>query len=332
MTSLTKRRFLAGAATAAAAAVAQFSGSMPARGAAPQIGRQAPGWYRYMVGDIEVTVVTDGTLSFPLTDSYVINAPLEEVRNALEAIYLPKDRMTQYYSPIVVNTGSKLVVIDTGSGPEAFAESNGGVGQFAANLAAAGIDAKAVDAVVISHCHVDHVSGLLDVNKKLAFPNAEVLVPAVEWKFWMDDGEMGRAPKGRMEGVFKMNRGVFDALGRKVTPYDWNKELAPGLTPVATVGHSIGHTSFVIASGSSQVFVQSDVTNHPGVFARHPGWSALFDQDPVQAVATRRKVYDMLVADRMLVQGYHYPFPGLAHVEKTATGYREIPVAWNPVI
>jgi glyoxylase-like metal-dependent hydrolase (beta-lactamase superfamily II) len=329
MPAPTRRHVLAGA---AAAAAVQLSALPSTRAAAPQIGRQAAGWYRYKVGDIEVTVVTDGTLSFPLTDDYVINAPLAEVRKALEDIYLPPDTMTQYYSPIVVNTGSKLVVIDTGSGPEAFRQTGGAEGQFANNLAAAGIDIRAVDQVVISHCHIDHVSGLLDANKKLAFPNAEVLVPAAEWRFWMDDGEMARAPKGRMEGVFQMNRGVFDALGRKVTPYEWNKEIAPGITPVATVGHSIGHTSFVIASGSGKVFVQSDVTNHPGVFARHPQWAALFDQDPAQAVATRRRVYDMLVAERMLVQGYHYPFPGLAHVEKTATGYREIPVAWKPVI
>src|SRR5712672_4372711 len=102
--------------------------------------------------------------------------------------------------------------------------------------------------------------------------------------------------------------------------------------PLPTVGHSIGHTSYVLASGSAKLYIQSDVTNNPGLFARHPDWSANFDQDGPQAIATRRKVYDMLVAEKMLVQGFHYPFPSLAYVEKNGTGYREIAVPWNPVI
>jgi glyoxylase-like metal-dependent hydrolase (beta-lactamase superfamily II) len=134
-----------------------------------------------------------------------------------------------------------------------------------------------------------------------------------------------------MEDLFKNNRRVFDALGRKVTPYEWNKELAPGLMPIATLGHCIGHTSYVLSSGNAKLFIQSDVTNHPDLFARHPEWGGFFDQDPQLAVATRKRVYDMLVADRMLVQGFHYPFPGVAHVEKDASGgYRVVPAAWSP--
>ena len=157
-------------------------------------------------------------------------------------------------------------------------------------------------------------------------------MPAAEWKFFMDDGEMSRAPKGRMETVFKNLRRVFDALGRKVTPYEAGKEIAPGITSVATVGHTPGHNSHIIASGNSKVFVQGDVTHVPFLFVRNPGWHAFYDQDGAMAEATRRKVYDMLVAEKMLVQGFHYPFPSLAHVEKSGSGYREIPVPWNPTI
>jgi glyoxylase-like metal-dependent hydrolase (beta-lactamase superfamily II) len=132
--------------------------------------------------------------------------------------------------------------------------------------------------------------------------------------------------------LFKNNRRVFDALGRKVTPYESNKEIAPGITSISTPGHTPGHTSYVVGSGSSKVFVQSDVTNHPALFARNPGWRAFFDQDGAKAEETRRKVYDMLVADKMLVQGFHYPFPSLAYVEKAGSGYREVPVPWNPTI
>jgi glyoxylase-like metal-dependent hydrolase (beta-lactamase superfamily II) len=327
MNELSRRSVLSGAAAAGAATLAQ---PLSTEAAAPPVGKQAPGYYRYQVGTHEVTVVTDGARAFPLIEGYVTNASVADVRKALEQAYLPSDTVTHHYAPLVVNTGSKLVVIDTGSGPGAFTQTNGQLGQFPRNLAAAGVQAKDIDLVIISHFHADHVNGLLDATNKLAFPNAEVLVPAAEWKFWMDDGEMGRAPKGRMEDLFKNNRRVFDALERKVTPYEWNKEIAPGLIPVPTVGHSIGHTSFVLSSGSRKLYIQSDVTNNPDLFARQPEWGGAFDQDPVQAVATRRKVYDMLVADKMLVQGFHYPFPGVAYVEKAGTAYRLVPTPWNP--
>ena len=181
--------------------------------------------------------------------------------------------------------------------------------------------------MVISHFHADHVNGLLAADNKSAFPNSEIKVPEGEWRFWMDDGEMSRAPKGRMTELFHNNRRVFDALGRKVTRYAWDEEVAPGITAVGTPGHSIAHTSFIVASGAAQVFVQGDVANHAIVFARHPDWHGWFDQDPVQAAATRRRVYDMLVAEKMPVQAYHHPFPALSRVEKDGNGYRVIPAS-----
>ena len=105
-----------------------------------------------------------------------------------------------------------------------------------------------------------------------------------------------------------------------------------GITSVGTAGHSAGHTSHVIASGSSRLFLQGDVSHVPYLFVRNPGWHVMFDHDPVAAEATRRRVYDMLVAEKMLVQGFHYPFPSLAYVEKSGSGYREAPVAWNPTL
>jgi glyoxylase-like metal-dependent hydrolase (beta-lactamase superfamily II) len=328
MDEVSRRSLLTGAA-AGAAALGPLSG---ADAAAPRAGKQAHGFYRYRVGAIEVTVATDGAQSFPLTESYVVNAPIEEVRKALQSVYMPPNRMTHHYAPIVLNMGRELIVIDTGFGPAAFKKTRGQLGQFTSNLAAAGIDPKDVDLVVISHFHPDHVNGLLDAENKLAFPNAEVLVPAEEWKFWMDDGEMSRAPEGRMQELFANNRRVFDALGRKVTPYVWGRDIVRGLTPLATVGHSIGHTSFMLSSGFDQLFIQSDVTNNPDLFARHPDWGAFFDQDPQLAVTTRREVYDMLVATKTLVQGFHYPFPGLAHVEAVDGGYRVVPMPWHPTM
>jgi len=328
MTELNRRHVLTGAALASAAALLP---SVPVQAAAPPVGKQAAGFYRYKVGTHEVTVATDGVNKFRFPDTFVVNKNRDEVNAGWAQLYGTKDEMVVPYSPIAVNTGSKLVVIDTGTGEANLERSKGMSGQFHSNLKAAGIQADQVDTVIISHFHGDHINGLLDKDNKLAFPKAEILVPAPEWKYFMDDGEMSKQTSERMKGVFAGLRRVFDALGRKVTQYEAGKEVAPGITSVATYGHTPGHMSFVIAQGNSKVFVQSDVTNNP-LFVRNPGWHLMFDQDAQMAEATRRKTYDMVVAEKMMVQGFHYPFPALAHIEKSGDGYREVPVPWNPTI
>jgi glyoxylase-like metal-dependent hydrolase (beta-lactamase superfamily II) len=327
---LTRRHALA---TAAGVAAAPLLPAISAQAAAPMADKQAPSFYRYKVGDIMVTVVSDGQNVFKFEDNFIVNAKKEEVAAALEKAYMAPGMMTIYFAPLVLNIGGKVVVVDTGNGALAKKNNKGANGLFADNMVAAGFDPAKVDTVVISHFHTDHVNGLLTADGAPAFPNAEVLVPAVEWKFWMDDGEMSRAPAGRMQGLFKNNRNVFDAgLKKKVTPYEWGKEVVPGLLAVESIGHTPGHTSYVLSSGSGKVFIQSDVTNNPNPFATNPGWHAFFDQDGDVAEKTRRRVYDMVVAEKLMVQGFHYPFPGLGHVEKDGSGYRVIPAPWNPVI
>jgi glyoxylase-like metal-dependent hydrolase (beta-lactamase superfamily II) len=326
---LTRRHALAGA---AALATSPLLPTMPAKAAAPVADKQAPSFYRYKVGDAQVNVISDGVNNFALPEAFVLNVKKDEVNTALEKAFMPKDKMSIQFAPLVINTGGKLIVVDTGNGPGAFASSKGAVGQFASNMVAAGIDPKAVDMVVISHFHGDHIGGLLTADNTLAFPNAEVLVPAPEWKYFMDDGEMGKQTSERMKGVFANARRVFDALKRKVTPYELGKDVAPGMLSVASFGHTPGHTSYVLSSGSDKLFIQSDVTNLPALFVTNPGWHLMFDQDPAMAEATRRKVYDMLVADKMRVQGFHYPFPANGYVEKDGTGYRLVPAPWSPVI
>jgi len=285
------------------------------------------------VGDIEVTVVTDGANRLPVTDAFVVNVKKEEVNAALVAAFMEPGVFVGPYNPIVINTGGKLALVDTGTSEAAYVSSKGATGQLMTNLAAAGIDAGAIDTVIISHYHGDHINGLLKADKSLAFPNAEILVPANEHQFYMDDGNMSRATKGRVEDVFKNVRRVISGeVLKRLRTYAWNKDVIPGVLAVGTPGHTPGHTSHVVSSGSSKVYVQADVTHAPFLFARNPGWHAYYDQDPAIAEATRRKVYDMLSAEKMLVQGFHYPFPSVAHVEKTATGYREIPMPWSPVI
>lgn len=328
MKMLSRRAVMGGAAAIAASAT-----SLPVRATAPQIGRQAPGFYRYKVGSIEITVVNDGVSRMPITEGFVENASKDEVNAALEAAFLEKDFYAGPYNPIVINTGSKLALVDTGTGEAAFKSSNGLNGRLPISLAAAGFDASAIDAVIISHYHGDHINGLVKADGSLTFPNAEILVPAPEHKFWMDDGEMSRATKPRVVFGFKNVRQIMTGeMLKRVRTYDWNKEVVPGVTAIGTAGHTPGHTSHVVASGNKAVYVQADVTHAPFLFARHPEWHFMLDVDPVAAEATRRKVYDMLVADRMLVQGFHYPFPAIGHVEKSGTGYREVLVHWSATV
>ena len=330
MTHITRRTALLGT---AAAAIAPAFAAMPAMATAPAAGKQAPGFYRYKVGTIEVTVVADGVNRFKVPDDLVSNATPDQVKAALAASYMSTEFFENTFTPIVLNTGGKLVLIDTGIGEAAYKQSGGKMGQFLTNLAAAGMTPQEIDVVVISHYHGDHVNGLWLADNTLAFPNAEILVPANEHKFWMDDGEMSRAPKGRIEGLFKNNRRVFSGeVLKRLRTYEWGKEVVPGVTAVETVGHSPGHTSHIVSSGGAAVYVQADVTHVPYLFARHPEWHAFYDQDAAMAEATRRKVYDMLAADKLMVQGFHYPFPARAYIEKTASGYHETMVAWNPSI
>ena len=327
---LTRRHMLAGAAGIASAPLLP---AISANAAAPMADKQAPSFYRYKVGDIEVNPIFDGSTTFALAESFIPNAKLDDVKAALDKAFLPQDKMTLLFTPLAIKMGGKVIVLDTGMGPDGFAASKGTNGQFQTNLIASGIPLEAVDTVVISHFHSDHINGLLNADGKLAFPNAEVLVPAVEWKFFMDDGEMSRAPEGRMQTVFKNARRVLEAgLKKKATPYEWGKEVVPGLLAMETPGHTPGHTSYVLSSGADKVFIQSDVTNHPALFVANPGWRAFFDQDAAMAEATRRKVYDMLATEKMRVQGFHYPFPGLGNIVKEGSGYRLVPAQWSPVI
>jgi glyoxylase-like metal-dependent hydrolase (beta-lactamase superfamily II) len=329
MTVLSRRSILAGA--AAGAASTAFDWNPPAFALAPAAGKQAASFYRYKVGSLEITVLSDGVARVPVTEGFVLNVKPEEVKAALGDAFMDRDVFIGPYNPIVINTGSRLIVVDMGTGEANYQATDGVAGQLLVNMAAAGIDPKAIDTVLISHYHGDHINGLLRADNSLTYPNAEVLVPASEHKYWMDDGERSRSSTPRIADNFKNVRRVMNPeVLKRLRTYEWDKEVLPGITAVGTPGHTPGHTSHIVSSGGKTVYVQADVTHAPFLFARHPGWHAFYDHEPVLAEATRRKVYDMLAAEKMMVQGFHYPFPSVAHVEKTATGYQEIPIIWNP--
>jgi glyoxylase-like metal-dependent hydrolase (beta-lactamase superfamily II) len=328
MISLSRRTLLSAAATAAAAAVVVPCSAPPARAVAPMSGKQAPNYYRHKVGEFEVTVLSDGARAIPLPPTFVRNVKIEEVLKVAEAAYMPKGSIVAPFNPMVVNTGSKLVLIDTGYGPGVAPT----VGLMPATLAAAGFDPKAIDIVLISHMHGDHILGLKNPDGSLAFPNAEIKVSAADWSHWMSDDNMGKASDGFQKASFGFNRKIFGNLRDKVTRYEWGKEVAPGITAMDTSGHTPGHTSFVIASGNSKLFFQADVSIVPDLFLKNPDWHVMFDSDAEKAVRTRRRVYDVMAAEKTLVAGYHFPFPGLGYVEKAGKAYRLVPAAWNPVL
>ena len=325
---INRRNLLAtGAAAASVAAIAgPITASSPARAQASAPGGQAPAFYRYKIGDYQLMSVNDGVNRFPLTDNFVRNAKKEEVQEALAEAYLPTDIMTVWFNPTLVNTGSQLVLIDTGMG-----EPKGPVGHLRPNIAAAGVDTKSIDTVIISHFHGDHINGIRNGAGELNFPQAEIMVPATEWAFWMSDDNMNKAPDAA-KGAFQNARRVFKGLEGKVKRYDADKEIAPGITSVATPGHTPGHMSFVVANGKDRVFIQSDVTNNPHLFVNNPDWHVQYDMDGPQAEATRRKVFDMLAADKTMVAGFHFPFPATGYMEKDGEDYRLVPVSWNPAL
>ncbi len=179
MTLLARRAALTGAAAVTLVPMTLNFASA----AAPAAGKQAPGFYRYKVGDIEITVVSDGVNRFKVPDELVSNAKPEDVKKALAAAFMSTETFENTYTPIVVNTGGKLVLIDTGVGEAGFNQSKGAIGQFLKNAAAAGYKPEDFDAVIISHYHGDHVNGLIKADNTITFPNAEILVLANEHKF-----------------------------------------------------------------------------------------------------------------------------------------------------
>ena len=319
MPALTRRTLLAGTAVAAIA-----GGADPAAAATPPADKQAPAIYRYKIGSYELTALYDGIWYRPITDKFIRNAPFADVEHALDAAFMPHDKLATPFTALVVNTGSKLVLIDTGTGGQI----SPSAGELRDNLIAAGIDPNAVDAIVISHFHPDHINGIKDKDNALIFPNAEIMVPAPEWAFWMDDANLNAAPAD-MKPTFLNQRRIFADIAKQVTHYEPGKEVAPGIVTLPAPGHTPGHTVFAIHSGNQSLLVLSDTAQHPAVFARHPNWEAAFDVDGPEAVATRKKIFDRAAADRMLITGYHFPFPACGHLIKTATGYEHVPIEWQ---
>ncbi|HSL79867.1 MAG TPA: MBL fold metallo-hydrolase [Pseudolabrys sp.] len=321
MTALDRRTFLAGSALLAGAAL-----TPPAAARAPSATAQGSGVYRYNLGSYQLTALYDGVWYVPIDEKFVRNASSADVNDALAAAFLPPKILPISFTALLVNTGAKLVLIDTGTAGQ-IADT---AGSLLDNLQAAGIDPKAVDTILISHFHPDHIDGIKTKDGAKIFPNAEVVVPEPEWDFWMDDANMSKA-EGAVKRYFLNARRIFRDIARDVKRFKPGNEVAPGIVSVAAYGHTPGHTAFAIHSGNQSMLAMSDTVRNPYLFARHPEWQPAFDMDGPQAVETRRRMLDRVAADRMLIEAYHFPFPACGHIAKTASGYEFVPTEWKPL-
>jgi glyoxylase-like metal-dependent hydrolase (beta-lactamase superfamily II) len=319
---LSRRSFLARSALTAGC------GLLPreACAATPLSSAQGPGVYRYKLGDIQLTALYDGTWFLPVDDKFVRNASGADVNRALAAAFLAPSVLPISFTALLVNTGAKLILIDTGTGGQI----TDSAGSLLANLAAASVEPKAIDAILISHFHPDHIDGIKTKDGDRVFANAEIWVPEPEWAYWMNDAHMTGTPKS-VHGYFLNARRIFGDIAKEVRQFKPGKEVAPGIVSIPAYGHTPGHTAFAVHSGNHSMLVMSDTVRNPYLFARHPDWQPIFDMDGPLAVKARRAMLDRAAADRMLVEAFHFPFPACGHMVRSDTGYELVPVEWRPL-
>jgi glyoxylase-like metal-dependent hydrolase (beta-lactamase superfamily II) len=322
MSALSRRSFLTGPLLAAGCAAL----APPARAAAPLAGKQGPGAYRYRLGDYELTALYDGTWFLPIDDGFIRNADAAAVNAALAAAFLPANILPITFTALLVNTGTKFILIDTGTAGQI----TDSAGFMNANLAAAGVAPADIDTIVVSHFHPDHIDGIKTKDGAKVFANAEILVPEPEWAFWMDDANLARA-SGSVHGYFLNARRIFGDIAKEVHRFTPGAEVAPGIVSIPAYGHTPGHTAFALHSAGKSLLVMSDTAREPYLFVRHPEWQPTYDMDGPRAVTARRAMLDRAANDRMLVEAYHFPFPACGHMVKTPTGYELVPVMWAPL-
>jgi glyoxylase-like metal-dependent hydrolase (beta-lactamase superfamily II) len=321
MTMISRRHFFLNG--AAAAGAASFSSTITTAAQMP-VSQQAvqPGFYRLSVGMSEVTVLSDGPLSFPVKTLFPGHIP--EAQQELTTHFLPQDHVQLQQNTTLIRVGGKLVLVDAGSGPGGKFQPT--AGRLLDHIAAAGYKPAQVDMVLITHGHSDHLWGISDLqNEILLFPNAEFVAEETEVKFWNSPELTVNVSPALKPDVTRANLKLAAPRLRLIKA---GAEVIPGLTTISTPGHTPGHMSALLQSGNEQLLLTSDVVvNYPVDFA-HPEWPFGFDQDKPLAAKSRFAFLDRAAIDRTLVSGYHLPFPGVGHVVRAGNAFHWEPASW----
>jgi glyoxylase-like metal-dependent hydrolase (beta-lactamase superfamily II) len=313
------RKLAAGCVTLAAGLL--FASALSA--AAPQLRTQAPGYYRMMLGDFEITALSDGTLALDV-GKILKNTTPTRVDALLKRSFLA-DPVETSVNAFLVNTGTKLILIDAGTGT-LFGPTLGGL---VGNLKAAGYRPEQVDEIYITHMHGDHVGGLM-AGDKLAFPNAILRADQREGDFWLSEANMNAAPDDA-KGSYKMamvSVNPYVAAG-KFKPFAGSGELSPGIKAVSTYGHTRGHTMYVVESKGQTLAVLGDLMHVAAVQFPNPSVTIEFDTDPKTAAVQRRRVYEEGAKQRFWLAVAHLPFPGIGHIRAEGSGYVYVPANYS---
>ncbi len=304
-----------------------FLGGFGAQAAPAQVKTQVPGYYRYAVGDFEVTALYDGYLYISPTDLKGMSAGKIRSLLARDLVLTDKGVLTAV-NAFLVNTGDHLVLVDAGAdkcyGPT--------LGNVIDNIRAAGYAPEQIDTVLITHLHDDHFCGLATADGKPAFPKATVWVAEEEAGYWLSEQIAAAQPEDR-RGEFKQARriiGLYRASGAFRT-FKPGETIVPGVSALATHGHTPGHTSFLFESKSQTMLALGDIVYAHTVVLRHPEVTILYDVDRTQAIATRKVLFEKLAKDGTAIAGAHLPFPGIGHIRKDGNVYAWVPVEYGPL-
>ncbi|MGZ5817803.1 MAG: MBL fold metallo-hydrolase [Burkholderiaceae bacterium] len=293
--------------------------------AAPMVKTQAPGYYRTMVGNFEVTALSDGTVTLPV-DKLLTNTTPDKVNKALAKSFESAPLQTSV-NAFLINTGNKLVLIDTGAaglfGPT--------LGNLLTNLKASGYQPEQVDEIYITHMHGDHIGGLMS-GDKMAFPNAIVRADKHDADYWLSQENMDKAPADAKD-YFK---GAMASLNPYVQaghfkPFSGNTDLVPGVKSIASYGHTPGHTSYEVESNGQKFIVMGDLIHVAAVQFNEPAVTISFDADAKSAAAQRKRIFTEAAKHGYLVAGAHLSFPGLGHLRTNGNAYTWVPVNYEMI-
>jgi glyoxylase-like metal-dependent hydrolase (beta-lactamase superfamily II) len=317
------RRMLLRAGSAAGGAAALAATTVPALAHAPQtVKRAQPSFYRLKLGTIEITVVSDGTLAFPAETLWGDRA--QDARGLLTSTFQPFSPVELQINTILVNTGDKLMLIDAGCGVDKFQNTNG---RLLGHLASAGYAPGDIDMILFTHLHFDHLWGISDgKNGSLLFPSAEFVASEAEVAFWSDPALPSKVSAKQQPAITQTNLKLASPRLRQIKA---GAEVVPGVTTFDTAGHTPGHMSVHISSGTEEILLTGDVVVDTAIGFLHPEWAFGFDLDVPLATKARIAFLDRAAADRTLVGSYHLPFPGFGHVVRDGNGYRWLPADWQ---